>query len=108
MFEVDSAAVDWLWHLLAMREVEVCLHTHFCLLFVFFFVWLPIDRLINYHGMEPVMSKNLGPQPLEPQPQTRIFTIEPQPRTRSPGSIVWDIAVTGQAACTYSSPVCIN
>ena len=57
MFEVDSAAVDWLWHLLAMREVEVCLHTHFCVLFVFFFVWLPIDRLINYHGMEPVMSK---------------------------------------------------
>jgi len=35
MFEVDSAAVDWLWHLLAMREVEVCLHTHFCVLFVF-------------------------------------------------------------------------
>ena len=50
MFEVDSAAVDWLWHLLAMREVEVCLHTHFCVLFVFFFVWLPIDRLINYHA----------------------------------------------------------
>ena len=94
MFEVDSAAVDWLWHLLAMREVEVCLHTHFCLLFVFFFVWLPIDRLINYHGMEPVMSKNLGPQPLEPQPQTRIFTIGPQPRTHRPVLIGWDIAVT--------------
>ena len=85
MFEVDSAAVDWLWHLIAMREVEVCLHTHFCVLFVFFlFGSRSIDYLINYHGMEPVMSKNLGPQPLEPQPQTRIFTIGPQPRTHRP------------------------
>ena len=93
MFEVDSAAVDWLWHLLAMREVEVCLHTHFCLLFVFFFVWLPIDRLINYHGMEPVMSKNLGPQPLLTTASYPDFHYRTTASDPSPGPIGWDIAV---------------
>ena len=93
MFEVDSAAVDWLWHLLAMREVEVCLHTHFCVLFVFFFVWLPIDRLINYHGMEPVMSKNLRSTAFRTTASDPDFHYRTTASDPSPGSIVWDIPV---------------